>query len=329
MRILGIESSCDDTSVAVVEDGSKVLSCVVASQGEIHAPFGGVVPELASRRHVEVIAAVCAQAIDEAGLLPKNIDAVAATQGPGLVGSLIAGFCFAKAWAFGRGLPFVGVNHLLGHVHSLFLGPNPPDFPFVALIASGGHTSLYLVSNATTIKSLGHTLDDAAGEAFDKVAKVMGLDYPGGPVIDRLATDGNPLAIDFPRSWLNRDGFDFSFSGVKTAVGRHIEISPDFSANIKDIAASFQAAVIDVLAEKTVNAAKFCKVKKVAVCGGVAANQGLRAALAQKAAQHGLSLHLPLISLCGDNAAMIAAAGFHLLAEGQTSSLDADVFSRA
>jgi N6-L-threonylcarbamoyladenine synthase len=286
------------------------------------------VPELASRRHVEVIAAVCAQAIDEAGLLPEDIDAVAATQGPGLVGSLIAGFCFAKAWAFGRGLPFVGVNHLLGHVHSLFLGPNPPDFPFVALLASGGHTSLYLVSNSTTIKPLGQTLDDAAGEAFDKVAKVMGLGYPGGPAIDRLAAGGNPLAIDFPRSWLNRDGFDFSFSGVKTAVGRHIEICPGFSANINDIAASFQAAVVDVLAEKTVNAAKLCKVKKVAVCGGVAANQGLRTALSQKTARHGLSLHLPLISLCGDNAAMIAAAGFHLLAEGQTSSLDADVFSR-
>ena len=329
MIVLGIESSCDETAAAVVVDGKTVLSSEVATQIAIHRPYGGVVPELASRHHIEAVAPVVRGALDRAGLSADGVDAVAVTQGPGLVGALLVGFCFAKAWAFARGIPWVGVNHLEGHVHSLFLTDNPPSFPFVALLVSGGHTSLYHVTGPMAMALIGQTRDDAAGEAFDKVAKMLGLGYPGGVVIDRLGTSGRPDAIPFPRSYLDKDRFDFSFSGLKTAVNRYLQTHPEPDAShVADIVAGFQEAVVDVLSHKLIHAAQACGCDQVAVVGGVAANSRLRERVTAAAAGQGLSVHIPPSSLCGDNAAMIAAAGYHHLAAGRYTDLGADVFSR-
>ncbi len=329
MKVLGIESSCDETAAAVVVDGRKVLSSVVASQAKVHHPYGGVVPELASRKHIEKITAVVDQAIDAAGIGKTDLDAVAATQGPGLVGALLVGFSFSKAFAYGLGLPFAGINHLEGHIHSVFLSKDPPPFPFVALLASGGHTCIYEVKGFTRTTLLGQTLDDAAGEAYDKVSKMLGLGYPGGEVIDRMAAAGDPGRIAFPRSYLDRDRFDFSFSGIKTAVKRYIKDHPESRTNqANDIAAGFQEAVVDVLAEKLMRAAAARRCRHVAVVGGVAANRRLRERLGSEADNRGLYLHIPPVSLCGDNAAMIAAAAYHRIQAGQREGLDADVYSR-
>ncbi len=327
--VLGIESSCDETAAAVVKNGTEILSSVVATQFSTHAPFGGIVPELASRKHLEAIVPVVEEAITQAGVTPEQIDGVAVTRGPGLIGALLVGFSFAKAYAYARNIPWIGVNHLLGHIHSVLLSPNPPDFPFTALLASGGHTSIYNVTSCTDMELLGQTRDDAAGEAFDKVAKAMGLGYPGGEIIGNLAEKGDPSKIKFPRSWLAKDKFEFSFSGIKTSVNRYLQVNPETWENeIDDIAAGFQEAVVEVLATKTIAAAKKMGHKSVTVVGGVAANTRLRQQVTSMAQSNGMTVHLPEISLCGDNAAMIAAAGFHYLKAGQTSPLDQDVFSR-
>jgi N6-L-threonylcarbamoyladenine synthase len=289
-----------------------------------------VVPELASRRHIEAIVPVVREALSRAGTGLGAVDAVAATRGPGLIGSLLVGFSFAKALAAARGLPWVGVNHLEGHIHALFLDGPAPDFPFVALLASGGHTGLYHVRSHTHMELIGQTRDDAAGEAFDKVAKMLGLGYPGGVAVERLALEGNRRAIRFPRPAIDRAGFDFSFSGLKTAAGSRIAGCGEMDrATAADIAASFQEAVVDVLAAKLMRAAEACACPRAALVGGVAANQRLRAALAEEAGRRGVALFVPPLSYCGDNAAMVAAAGTHLIAAGRRGSLSDDVFSRA
>jgi N6-L-threonylcarbamoyladenine synthase len=329
MKVLGIESSCDETAAAVVADGRTVLSSVVASQVAIHRPYAGVVPELASRQHLRAVVPVVARALAEAGLTAADLDGVAVTQGPGLIGALLVGFSFAKAYAWALELPWVGVDHLQAHIHAVFLGADPPPFPFVALMVSGGHTCLYHVTGPTTMAPMGQTRDDAAGEAFDKVAKMLDLGYPGGEVIDRLATDGNPRQVDFPRPFLNRDTFDFSFSGLKSAVRRHLETRPAPSAKeTADIAAGFQEAVVDVLTAKAVAACQRQGCRHLALVGGVAANRRLRARLTADARSKGIAVHIPAPVLCGDNAAMVAAAGYHRLAAGERTPLDADVFSR-
>jgi len=329
MYILGIETSCDETAAAVVQDGIAVLSSKVSSQIEVHHRYGGVVPELASRKHVEAIVPVVAEAVSDSGIKTSQFDAIAVTRGPGLVGALLVGFSFAKAYAYTLGIPLVGVNHLEGHINSVFLEPQAPPFPFVALLASGGHTGIYYVTSHTTIELMGQTRDDAAGEAFDKVAKILGLGYPGGGVIDRLSKEGNPDKIAFTRPYLNKSDFDFSFSGIKTAVslyaGKH---QSDSKTRMADIAAGFQEAVVEVLAYKLINAALKKGCEHIAVVGGVAANSGLRHKVRRDAERRGLKVHIPSVQLCGDNAAMIAAAGFHYLNAGMQGSLNDDVFSR-
>lgn len=329
MIILGIESSCDETAAAVVEDGTKVLSSVVASQIAVHHPYGGVVPELASRKHIEAIVPVVEAALANAGVAAARLDGLAVTQGPGLIGALLVGFSFAKAYAHALGIPWVGVNHLEGHINSVFLAPDPPPFPFVALLVSGGHTSIYHVTGHTGFKIMGQTRDDAAGEAFDKVSKMLGLGYPGGIVIDRLARKGDPEKINFPRPLLDKSAFDFSFSGLKTAVNRYIQTHPDdYRDQTADIVAGFQEAVVEVLADKLIRAAKQRGCDHIAVAGGVAANSRLREKVAADADRNGLVLHIPAIDLCGDNAAMMAAVGYHHLKAGRRSRLDDDVYSR-
>ena len=329
MNVLGIESSCDETAAALVCDGRRVLSSVVASQTDVHHRFGGVVPELASRRHLEAIGPVVRQALSQAGFELAGVDGIAVTRGPGLIGSLLIGFSFAKALAYSLGAPWVGVNHLEAHIHALFLEDRPPGFPYVALLASGGHTGIYHVTSFMNMELLGQTRDDAAGEAFDKVAKIMSLGYPGGAVIDRLARDGDPGRIRFPRPCIDTQNFDFSFSGVKTAVGRYIaQHRGDDRGNVADIAAGFQEAVVDVLVLKLMRAAREKGCARIALAGGVAANSRLRDRTRQDAAAAGYEAYLPSLPLCGDNAAMVAAAGYHLLASGRRSGPEEDVFSR-
>ncbi|MDM8552032.1 tRNA (adenosine(37)-N6)-threonylcarbamoyltransferase complex transferase subunit TsaD [Desulfobacterales bacterium HSG2] len=330
MILLGIETSCDETAAAVVVDGATVLSSVVASQIEVHHPYGGVVPELASRKHLEAIVPVVDEAVRKSGVDLKQIDAIAVTQGPGLIGALLIGFSFAKGYAFTLNIPWIGVNHLEGHINSVFLEPDPPPFPFAALLASGGHTSIYHVTSHTQAQLLGQTRDDAAGEAFDKVAKVLGLGYPGGGIIGRQAEKGDPGKIIFPRSYLDKSGFDFSFSGIKTAVNRYVQTHQDeYQEQIPDIAAGFQEAVVEVMAYKIIHAAIETDCNHIAIVGGVAANRRLRESVRQNARAKGISVHIPSFDLCGDNAAMIAAAGYHYLKEGNESDMDADVYSRA
>ena len=329
MKVLGIESSCDETAAAIVENGRIILSSVVASQVEIHAKYGGVVPELASRKHIESIVAVVDEAIKNAGITFEEIDAVAATQGPGLVGALLTGFSFAKAFAWARKLPFIGVDHLEGHMLSVFLNEKGPEFPYVVLLASGGHTSLYLVKSHTDFEPLGHTRDDAAGEAYDKVSKMLGLGYPGGAVLDKLAASGDHKKIKFPKPFLDKDSFDFSFSGLKSAAARYIQENKEtYKDQLENIAASFQESVTEVLTYKLIKAAVEKGCSHIAITGGVAANRGLRQKATKEAEKNGLTIHIPDISLCGDNAAMIAASGYHRLVKKITCPLDADVYSR-
>jgi N6-L-threonylcarbamoyladenine synthase len=331
VRVLGIESSCDETAAAVVrarrDGGGAVLSDVVATQIAEHAPYGGVVPELASRAHLRAIGPVVRRAVAEAGGW-EAIDAVAVTAGPGLVGALLVGLQVAKAIAYARGLPLVGVNHLVGHLLAPFLD-RPlaigarPEFPFVALLASGGHTALYRVDDPLTIRELGATRDDAAGEAFDKVAKLCGLGYPGGPVIDRLAQAGDPNAIKLPRPLRQRASLEFSFSGLKTAVAMHVERTgvPRPGEGLEDLAASVQGAIVDTLVRKLMTAVEREGVKHAVISGGVAANRGLRAAAEAACREAGVALHVPPAKSCTDNAAMIAYAGATRLLAGQRDDI--------
>ena len=322
MIVLGIESSCDETAAAVLADGRRVLSSVVASQDAIHAPYGGVVPELASRRHLEVIVPVVRKALADAGLGLTDLDGVAVTQGPGLVGSLLGGCAVAKSLAYVHALPLVGVNHLEGHIYAAFLTDDPPEHPFLALVVSGGHTALYHARAPLTYSLVGQTRDDAAGEAFDKVAKLLGLGFPGGPVIERTAVEGDPKAITFPLAQMTDGAADFSFSGVKTSVSLHVKRrGPLGRAEVADVAASFQATVVKMLVRKTVKAALHHGIKRIVLTGGVAANGPLRAGLEAAAIEHGLRLHVPPRHLCTDNAAMITAAGSARLAAGERASL--------
>src|SRR3990172_2639125 len=329
VRVLGIESSCDETAAAVVEQGRVILSSVVASQVDLHAQYGGVFPEVASRQHILTIYPVLEQALQQAHLTLGELDAIAVTRGPGLPGSLVVGMNTAKGLALGSGLPLIGVNHLEAHVYSAWLYPadqNPPPeprFPLVALIVSGGHTELTLITAHLYYRRLGGTLDDAAGEAFDKVARLPGLSYPGGPSIQKAALNGNPRAFSFPRAWLEGT-WDFSFSGLKTSVLREVRRLEEsqLPLPVKDLAASFQAAVVEVLVGKTLAAAKEFHAKEILVAGGVSANQALRNAIQ---AQREFSVHIPPLSLCTDNAAMIAGVGFYRFLQGQRDLLDIDI----
>jgi N6-L-threonylcarbamoyladenine synthase len=329
MRILGLESSCDETAAAVVADGTKVLSDVVASQTEVHAPYGGVVPELASRAHVANVVPVLRAALDQAGVTLDDLDGVAVTQGPGLVGALLVALQAGKALAYARGLPLVGVHHLEGHLSAVYLEPDPPPFSHLALVVSGGHTSLIRVSGHGQLSELGATRDDAAGEAFDKVAKLLGLGYPGGVVIDRLATAGDPRAVALPRAMTAADTqYDFSYSGLKTAVLNHVRAQgvPEGDA-LADLCASFQAAVVEQLVRKTRRAARALGYEHVQVCGGVAANSHLRAELRRAGAEDGFAVYVPPPKRCTDNAAMIAAAGHYRLARGERAPLSLEASS--
>jgi len=330
MIVLGIESSCDETAAAVVRDGHQILSSVVASQVDFHNKYGGVVPEIASRKHIESVVPVVEEALGRAELTIDGIEGIAVTKGPGLVGSLLIGVSFAKALAYVTGLPLIGVNHLEGHLTSIFLEKPDMTFPFVGLVVSGGHTNLYYVKGRGDYTFVGQTRDDAAGEAFDKVAKLLGLGYPGGIVIDRMAREGSATAIDFPRALMAKDSLDFSFSGIKTAVLHYVkrhdgEIS---SEGIKDIVASFQEAVVDVLVTKVFQAARKYGVEAVVISGGVAANTRLREKMTLTSEQENVSVYIPSPALCTDNAAMIAVVGDYYLAKGITSPLTLNASSR-
>ncbi|MEW5909321.1 MAG: tRNA (adenosine(37)-N6)-threonylcarbamoyltransferase complex transferase subunit TsaD [Thermodesulfobacteriota bacterium] len=328
MIVLGIETSCDETAAAVLKENTTLLSSVVASQISLHASYGGVVPELASRKHVEVIGAVVQEALHDAGMEYTDIEGVAVTRGPGLVGSLLVGFSFAKSLAYVLKIPWVGVDHLEGHIFSLFLSDSPPSYPFVVLLASGGHTGIYYVKSLLTYELLGKTRDDAAGEAFDKVAKMLKLGYPGGPVIDRLSEEGDSKRIRFPKALMEEPLLDFSFSGIKTAVARYIQTHPEFMEETVHIAAGFQEAVVEVLTTKLIRAAQRCNCSNMAVVGGVAGNRRLREMLMGRAKENNLFVSIPPMSLCGDNAAMIAYVGGHRLMKGEVSRWDDDVYSR-
>lgn len=324
--VLGIETSCDDTSVAVLENGRRLRSHLIAAQ-DVHRLYGGVVPELASRAHLELLPKLVEGALAEAGVTPKDLTAIAVTHAPGLVGSLVVGVAFAKAWAAALGVPVIGVNHIEAHLHSSSLEHGECPLPAVALVVSGGHTELVEVRGLGEYRWLGATLDDAAGEAYDKVAKRLGLGFPGGPVLDRLATRGRADAFDFPRPMLDRPGFDFSFSGLKTSVanvlkGRGEPPYPEEFVN--DVAASFQAAVVETLVGKSLRAIVHVGAKALCLGGGVACNRALRAALGEACGQLGVALRIPSPRLCADNAAMIALVGAWRLARGERSGPELD-----
>lgn len=323
MIVLGIETSCDETAASVVEDGTKILSNLVYSQ-IVHNKYWGVVPELASREHMKTIVPIVKSALDEAEVQLEKIDGVAVTFGPGLVGSLLIGLSFAKALSYSVGIPLIGINHIEGHIFANFL--EYPDFkpPFVCLVVSGGHSNLIHVANRGEYELLGRTRDDAAGEAFDKVAKVLGLGYPGGPIIDKVSKGGKPDFVKFPRAYLEEGSFDFSFSGLKTAVAIYVSKLPEEELEKRriDIAASFQEAIVDVLVDKGINACLLKRVKNIALAGGVARNSRLRDRLKTKSQKHDLKVLFPSPILCTDNAAMIASAGDFRLSRGERSNLD-------
>ncbi len=328
MKVLGIETSCDETASAVVEDGRRALSDVVATQIEIHRRWGGVVPELASRNHVVQVMPVVDEALSRAGVGPEGVDAIAVTSGPGLVGALLVGVQVAKALAAAWGKPLVRVNHLEGHLVAAFLSEEPPEFPYLGLVVSGGHTSLYAARAFGDYRLLGHTRDDAAGEAFDKGAKLLGLPYPGGVALDRLAKEGDARAVRFPKAIVKGADLDFSFSGLKTALLHHVKKHgvPEGRA-LADLCASYQEAIVRALVEKLFRAARRLQFERVVLSGGVAANSRLRAAVAERAGEYeGMRVFLPAPRLCTDNAAMIAVAGTHALLRGERAGpeLNAD-----
>ncbi len=333
MIILGIDTSCDETCAAIVENGERLLSNVVNSQVIIHHRYGGVVPELASREHIRNIIPVVRESLRKAGLNNKNIGAIAVTVGPGLVGALLVGIHFAKAYSYANNIPLIGANHLEGHILSIFLEESFPSFPFVALTVSGGHTNIYHVRGFGDYAVLGQTLDDAAGEAFDKIAKLLELGYPGGEVVEKLASTGQPDAIDFPRAYLSKDSLDFSFSGLKTAVALYVkkwrnQKTGENKIKIADIAASFQAAVVDILINKVIAATAQVGVKSVVLAGGVGRNNHLRGKLQKMMKKEGIDLYIPSPEFCTDNGAMIAVAGYHRIMKGERDDLTLDARSR-
>ena len=318
MLILGVETSCDDTAAAVLRDGRTILANVVSSQDLVHGPYGGVVPELASRQHIENILPVVDGALQQAGIGLRDLNGMAVTYGPGLVGSLLVGLSMIKGIAFRCHLPYVGVNHLEAHLLAIQL-EHEVSFPYIALLASGGHTLLYCVKDFGQYVHLGGTRDDAAGEAFDKVAKMMRLGYPGGRLIDNLAQSGDPEVIRFPRARVERGSYEFSFSGIKTSVWHYLKTQreSEWKNHVPDIAASFQEAVVDMLVRPTVQAAIACRVSRIVLAGGVAANSRLRAKMAERANAGGLKVYFPAPKFCTDNGAMIALAGYHALKRGR------------
>ena len=321
--VLAIETSCDETAASVVMGGNDVLSSIVSSQIDIHARFGGVVPEVASRAHLESIVPVIDAAIAEAGIVPTRIDAVAATAGPGLIGALLVGVSAAKSLALVWDKPFIGINHLEAHLYAGLLDDPTLEFPLVVLLVSGGHTMIIHMKGHGDYTVLGRTIDDAAGEAYDKVARYLDLGYPGGPVIDRIASEGNPHAVEFPRAMMH-DGLDVSFSGLKTSVINHVRRNPEMS-NV-DIAASFQAAVVDVLCAKTIKAAQQVGAMGIVLGGGVSANSFLRSEMSRRGAEAGFKVALPSRAMCTDNAAMIAAAAWHRLKSDGPRDLDCGAY---
>ncbi len=330
MLILGVESSCDETAAAILADG-KLSANVINSQIDVHAKYGGVVPELASRHHLANIYPVVQEALDVAGVKLADLDGIAVTQGPGLIGALLVGLSFVKAISLVKKIPYTGVDHLAGHLFSVFLAEQHPKFPFVALVASGGHSSIFQADAPLQYMLLGRSRDDAAGEAFDKVAKLLGLAYPGGPIIGKMAKKGDPQAIKFPRAWLEKDSLDFSFSGVKTSVVNYINRcnQKKETINTADVCASFQEAVVEVLVEKTILAAKQRGVNQIVAAGGVAANERLRISLAERCRQENMELFLTPKEFCTDNAAMIALAGSFKFAETCKLTYDMDAYSRS
>jgi len=331
MLILGIETSCDETAASVLKDGKEILSNIVYSQIALHRPYGGVVPELASRRHLDNIVPVIEEALTQAGLNLEAIEGIAVTRGPGLVGALLVGLCFAKSLSAARRIPLLGINHIEGHICSIFLEKEVP-FPFLSLTVSGGHTSLFLVKAVGSYEVLGQTRDDAAGEAFDKVAKLLNLGYPGGGIIESLAEKGEPR-IRFPRAIPSADSLDFSFSGIKTAVVNYVKgfttpIDSETELSIENIAASFQEAVVDMLIKKVIQARKKYRIERLVLAGGVISNGYLRRRFHTMAQEEGLDLFIRSSHLCTDNAAMIDWVGNHYLERGQKDSLDIDALSR-
>jgi N6-L-threonylcarbamoyladenine synthase len=322
-RILGIETSCDETAAAIVEDGKTILSNIIASQTDLHAQYGGVFPEVASRKHIEVIYAVVDKALRDAHLSVEDLDCVAVTQGPGLVGSLLVGVNVAKGLALARDKPLLGINHIEGHIYSLWLTDmvDEIEFPVLTLVVSGGHTEMYLMRDHLSYEHLGGTLDDAAGEAFDKVGRLLGLPYPGGPSIDEIAEEGNSESFRFPRAIMG-DNYNFSFSGLKTAVLRETQRYEEGRYPVADFAASFQAAVVDVLVEKSAKAAEDFAATAVHIVGGVSANRALRSQMKDRLS---IPVRFPPSILCTDNAAMIAAAAHWHFINGQSDRLDLDV----
>jgi len=328
MLLLALESSCDETAAAVVRDGREILSNLISSQVDVHALYGGVVPELASRRHLEVINSLVEQSLCDAGVTKDQLDAVVVTRGPGLVGALLVGVSFAKAFAYALQIPMVGVHHIEGHILAVQL-EKQVEYPFLALAVSGGHTHLFRVDGIGKYRLLGRTVDDAAGEAFDKVAKMLGLPYPGGPVIDKLAQQSDDGDIVFPRPLLKKDNCDFSFSGMKTSVLNYLQrLGGQLDEKqLGQIASAFQTAVVDVLTKKALKAADAEGLTRIVVAGGVACNSGLRDRFAELAGQRGLDVSFPSPILCADNAAMLAVAGDHYLAQGYSSNLNLNAVS--
>ncbi|MDY4561962.1 MAG: tRNA (adenosine(37)-N6)-threonylcarbamoyltransferase complex transferase subunit TsaD [Peptostreptococcus porci] len=321
---LAIESSCDETACAILKNGREVLTNIISTQIETHKKFGGVVPEVASRKHIENIDVVVQQALEDAELEFGDITHIAVTYGPGLVGALLVGLSYAKALSFSLGIPFVGVNHIEGHLSANYIVDNDLKPPFITLIVSGGHTHLVEVKDYGVYEILGKTKDDASGEAFDKIARAMNLGYPGGPIVDRLAKQGNPHSVEFPRACINEDGYDFSFSGLKSSVLNHLNSCKMKSIEIvpEDICASFQAAVVDVLVNKTIKACKDKNYDIVTLSGGVAANSALREKMKQACDENGLKLCYPPLVLCTDNAAMIGCAGYYRYINGRRDGME-------
>ena len=322
--ILGIETSCDETSAAVVRNGREVLGHKIASQIELHKKYGGVVPEIASRKHIEVINPLIDETIEEAGVTLADLDAVAVTHGPGLVGALLVGVSTAKALAYGLNIPLIGVHHIEGHICANYIAHQELTPPFLSLVVSGGHTHLIWAKDYGEYEILGETLDDAAGEAYDKIARTLELGYPGGPIIDKLAKEGDANSVEFPRPYIKDPHYNFSFSGLKTAVINYLHTLNQRGQKyrVEDIAASFQQAVIDVLVDKTIKAAQDIKTDKVVLAGGVAANSALRDQLGQSCQERGIKLYYPNLLLCTDNGAMIACAGYYRLLKGKISDLN-------